>query len=393
MKGIILFLLMSMVFTMACAQGDFIPGYVIDVKGDTIKGFIDDKDWVTNPSVINFKISAEDVDSRKLTVNDIAVFKTKNSYYKSKVVSFEKGLIHNGQPELEHATVFLEVLVEGDISLYFLTESNDKVHFFIEKAGTIEELVKRKMMTITNGSKYFTTLDLYKGQLSLALKDCNTIDSKINSLSYSPAKMRALFQYYYNCKTTTPSYIKSPKQKGKIEFGVMLGGAVNKLTFKSNSSTFDRVENAHLVAPSFPIGVNLEFTLAKLNQKWAVNVESFYTAMNFKDGDVEFDLAYIKVNAMVRRYFVTGSFKPFVNVGLSHYFALKSEGIIYSGNPEYNELNKTGLGLTGGLGVRKNKLSFEVRYEYADGVTSMSTLKSYFNSVYILATYRLISKK
>jgi hypothetical protein len=37
------------------AQTNYKPGYVVTLKGDTLRGFIDYKEWIKNPKYISFK--------------------------------------------------------------------------------------------------------------------------------------------------------------------------------------------------------------------------------------------------------------------------------------------------------------------------------------------------
>src|SRR5579872_618234 len=55
------------------AQSNYKPGYVVNLKGDTLRGFIDYQEWDANPEVITFR-KASDGQSTKYGVNDISSF-------------------------------------------------------------------------------------------------------------------------------------------------------------------------------------------------------------------------------------------------------------------------------------------------------------------------------
>ncbi|NJK97917.1 MAG: hypothetical protein HC905_26095 [Bacteroidales bacterium] len=54
-KFIVLFIGLIL-FNLAYSQENYIPGYVIE-NGDTLKGFIDYRNWEKNPNQIAFKTS------------------------------------------------------------------------------------------------------------------------------------------------------------------------------------------------------------------------------------------------------------------------------------------------------------------------------------------------
>src|SRR3978361_563738 len=55
------------------AQSNYKPGYVITLKGDTIRGVIDYREWSSNPVSIDFKTSVTDK-ARKYDGKEIRYF-------------------------------------------------------------------------------------------------------------------------------------------------------------------------------------------------------------------------------------------------------------------------------------------------------------------------------
>jgi len=60
--------------TLSYAQSNYKAGYVVDLKGDTLKGFIDYREWQSNPNSINFKTSIADAKPHQYTPADITFF-------------------------------------------------------------------------------------------------------------------------------------------------------------------------------------------------------------------------------------------------------------------------------------------------------------------------------
>lgn len=56
------------------AQGNYKPGFIVTAGGDTVKGYIQLRNWSNNPTSINFKQTLKDVTPQSMTVNDIKYF-------------------------------------------------------------------------------------------------------------------------------------------------------------------------------------------------------------------------------------------------------------------------------------------------------------------------------
>ena len=72
----------------AHAQSNFLSGYVINLKGDTVFGKIDYQNWDRNPSQINFHPDNSSENSTYFP-NDIMEFKVMDEKYVSATVQVE----------------------------------------------------------------------------------------------------------------------------------------------------------------------------------------------------------------------------------------------------------------------------------------------------------------
>jgi hypothetical protein len=151
------------------AQKNFQPGSVVTLKGDTIKGFIDYREWNFTPSRIVF--SPSDKSSEKeYTVNDISFFEItgKESYRRSvvKISLHPVKLSDIGARDTtwKMDTVFLKVEYSGTVSL-FSYEDMIKERFYIldEYKEQPEELVKREY--VKDGSTSLVVENIYRDQL------------------------------------------------------------------------------------------------------------------------------------------------------------------------------------------------------------------------------------
>lgn len=106
------------VCTAGISQKNFKPGFIVNNNNDTIKGFIDYREWYKNPVSILFAQSKES-SSQKLKLNDLRSFNIiGQEVYRRHVVniSMDKDIIGNmGEKDTSSRmdTVFLKVLHEG----------------------------------------------------------------------------------------------------------------------------------------------------------------------------------------------------------------------------------------------------------------------------------------
>ena len=189
------------------AQSNYKPGYAVTVKGDTLRGFIDLREWQTDPQNINFKTSANANETRILGPSAITFFDV------SGLVSYERYIgklnvdrtsissMTNGRDTTTVTdTLFLKILQKGSkVTLY---EYNDKIknHFFVadNADGTPTELIYRiyndgdKTVSETGYMRQLYTLavkydvgDALKIQIERAdykLLDLEKITAKINNI-------------------------------------------------------------------------------------------------------------------------------------------------------------------------------------------------------------------
>ena len=172
------------------SQKNLKPGYVVDIHNDTIKGSIDYRNWDKTPKAIVFK-DLSDQKATSYTPNTIQSFSVAGERYVSGVVTTDKsGYSESNLTETEILqyktdTVFLQVLVVGSKSLYYLKDENSKTFFFIWQNGIFEPLEVIKYLQKGDGAYYIQTKEKFKGQLNYYLQDCPSIQERILNVSYT----------------------------------------------------------------------------------------------------------------------------------------------------------------------------------------------------------------
>jgi hypothetical protein len=120
------------------AQSNYKPGYVVTLKGDTLKGFINIKEWNVNPRKISFKTAADNNNIKEFGVGDIKFFAATN------LEAYQRftGLLNNDPTNISSIptardtstitdTVFLKIIQKGDNIALFEYSDNKKDHFFV----------------------------------------------------------------------------------------------------------------------------------------------------------------------------------------------------------------------------------------------------------------------
>lgn len=149
-------LLITILFcsTLSLAQITFEKGYYISNSGDRTACFIKNIDWRNNPKEFEYKIKAEDSQSKKETIASIQEFGIDNvSKYKRFKVNIERSgselnyLSKSKNPIWKEETLFLKLLTEGDANLYGFSEENLNRYFYETKSTPLEQLVYFKYLS------------------------------------------------------------------------------------------------------------------------------------------------------------------------------------------------------------------------------------------------------
>jgi len=236
------------------AQSNFKPGYVITLKGDTLRGFIDYKEWDKNPVKISFKNNSGD--------NRTEIFTTENArqFVVSGAECFKRFTVHVSQDQVELASVkqgadtsfitakvFLRLLSAGkNISLFSYTDKIKTRYYILDGVEERpQELVYRVYYSAGN-STMLQTENRFRSQLEYLSSKHNvknsTLESKILYSEYQEAdlvKIVELINGGPNKQVTPASHFGARWYAG-------LGAANNNLSFTgvinyaNNSNTFPK---------------------------------------------------------------------------------------------------------------------------------------------------------
>ena len=417
-KLFILVLILLLVNTTYC-QKNFLPGYVINLKGDSVKGFINYRNWDTNPKKIDFKKSA-DGKIAYITPAGIKEFGVADESYKSGIVEVDESyndlisLTYSEEFKYRVDTAFLQTLVQGVKSLYRYKDLKGKEQFFIGQTTGFELLQYKEYYKNVNGVKNIATNNRFIGQLCYYLRDCPEIAKLTAHTKYTGSSLTYLFQEYNNCANKEASFVLK-KKKASNDFGILAGLSVTKITFKGKNND-DLVDAEYSLSKNFSFGLFLDWILkSRLQNRWSIYNE--FLLATFKTGDqyskdsqvesgytkndISLEYSYLKVNNMLRyRYFTGTNISVFIDAGVSNGFVVKSTNhkeitkVLTSPPTTLVEKGdalddtKYEMGITAGVGSSFQKISFEIRYESSTGISSYVDLKSPVKRIYFLFGYR-----
>jgi hypothetical protein len=287
------------------AQSNYKPGYVVTLKGDTVRGFIDYRNWDSNPSAISFKSTPDDRSKQKFTVSNIKLFCVSGFVtYKRSVCSVSLDETNTAHPNngrdtsYKIDTVFLKVLQQGKHLALYAYADQIKTRFYIGEYPDYSptELVYRLYYdsgAVTDRRGKSVDENTYLKQLfALATKynaldddlnrdfqganylstDLLTIVSKINGVSKSELKMKYSEHGKFNFFISAALNISSTTSGDGSAYTA--GGGVPYTSYQPAASFgVNFLPNANTGKVEFRLGVL--FAQANFNTKYQLKVSPY----------------------------------------------------------------------------------------------------------------------
>ena len=223
------------------AQSNYKPGYIVTLKGYTVRGFVNYKEWNANPNSIDFKTTIADKEKR-FTPAEIRFFSIngQESYRQYagpiSIDYTDVGHISNSRDtSFRTETVFLKVLQKGNKLALYSFADDIKLRFFIaESPGyTPIELGYRLYYNYeaaaANGQKDATVNEnTYMRQLFAMANKYQVLDDDFQrQIEHSGYNKDDLLQIVSKINHISKSdYDKSNTVKGP-KFNFFIGAAVN----------------------------------------------------------------------------------------------------------------------------------------------------------------------
>jgi hypothetical protein len=314
------------------SQKNLRSGYIVLNSNDTIKGFIDYKEWNRNPSRIAFTTSkAEKLKSYSKT--DISYFEiTNQESYRKYLISatLDPSRINDISEKSEATTtdeVFLKLLYEGQTVKLFSYEDEIKLRFYILVKGNPNPVELKNSMYITSGK--FVSDKEYRMQLigiaSTLLPGNTELLNSINRAAYSEKDILAIC-YKLDGISEADQIPKSHENQVRL----FAGFGINKETSSfSGDVRYVGIKGSN-TSPLFSFGIDI---LAN------PQVRKFYLHNSFT-------YSSYKTSAKLH--------KEYYEATEDYVYELKQNNLVFNCQPVLNWYNRSGLQIFTGVGAIGN---------------------------------------
>jgi hypothetical protein len=394
------------------AQRNYVPGVIITLKNDSLKGFIDFRNWYQAPTEITFKESLANAAEQHFKPADINAFKVAEPEIeyvsrKLRIDITKQGLTNFNESypvTVQDTPVFLMRIVTGHYNLYEYMDVHSRVHYVYDAQDTPAtelEYIQRYVDRPSGGGIF--TDEKYKEQLAALFADNKALAIKAGKVAYREANLTKLFLAYNNYKEpgtgTQKTVAVQKKSRLPVTFGIMGGIAFNSYPFRGSVG----IGKAEYESSKGPIGgIWTEIPLGRSGHNFSFVAELIYKSseangvLPLSDGSMEFKFAfnYLQLNTMFRyTYPAKALVKPYANVGIGNGFVIKtkdnrSRRSGYEWEEAIDGPRKHEQTLIGGIGMKIGKVNAEARYTTGNGFSPYAGTKSAVNSFQILAGYR-----
>lgn len=287
MKQTILITLFCILVTAGSdAQFNFHSGYIIDANYDTIHGQINDGGEIRNSRYCLFK-AGENEKAKKYYPDEIRAYRISG---KKSFIS--KPLFNDG----EMIDVFYEVLLEGDISLYYQQKNRAPSFYITDRMGNMKTLridkVKIDDRSVTGydyGRYNFIQVEAYKDTLLSVFRDNAAIASQVMNVEYNAKSLLNITRAYLRQECGDAPCIRFEKDLDvyKNRYGIFSGTHLTRLTFRSYTDYDTEILYPSKIYSKFfatiPVGINVNFPLIKFSDNLSFQVEVLYDHLKYNE--------------------------------------------------------------------------------------------------------------
>lgn len=280
MKNALILFLLILASQFCTAQKIFYKGYIINNAGDTTQGFIEYKDWYTNPSSINFKRDSADPSAKTFTVNELKQFGIDGieiyekhlceiSMYATDLKSLTVGVSNN----TEKKEVFLKTYnLSMGLKLYVYTD-NLKERFFVSEAiDSIPVELIFKQYYQSKDDSYIVKDEQYKQQIiSLIYKYAGGNQLLLNKVRHLTYNLQPIYNLFADVTNTQHLKVNKKVKLSKIKVDFLVAGGINIYQYKGYGTS---VKGTGL---SPVIGIGMDIIPNKFREDYFFRIDFTYS--------------------------------------------------------------------------------------------------------------------
>ncbi|PWV53365.1 outer membrane beta-barrel protein [Chitinophaga sp. S165] len=407
MRVVPLFLCCMLMACTVIAQRNYVPGVIITLQNDSLKGFIDFRNWYQAPTEIVFKESLSDKTEQHFKPADIKGFKVAEPEveYVSRKVSIDitkqslTKLTEVFPTIVQDTPVFLMRMVTGRYNLYEYIDVHSREHYIYDAQDVpaTELVYTERYIDRPSGGGIFKD-EKYKYQLADLFADNKALAAKAAKVAYREANLTKLFLDYNNYKGQGAQNTVTVQKKNRqpVAYGIMGGLAFNSYPFSGPAF----LGQADYENSKEPIGgIWVDIPIGRSGRNFSFVAELLYKKVDAKGKGIaspasKYHLAfgYLQLNMMVRYTYPTkGLVKPYINAGMGNGLLIKTIANSMGSETNPRELvdgpRKYEQTAMAGIGVKVRKINVETRYTTGNGFSPYSGSKTPVRSLQVLAGY------
>ena len=317
------------------SQKNYVDGFIIlKDQTDTLKGKIDDQNWVVNPTTINFKNAGSIEESYDIShLKAFGIFE-KESYLVEKsdldVTPFEYNALLDDRNLIVKKDTLLAflVLLKADYNLLYLKDAQNKEHFFYTENKKITELINHKFLQKRDGKMYEFHNKLYQKQLELLFNQCDKKIS-VNNINYDIQTLTDKFIEFSECiGCTYTCYVKKKTDKAIFTIGVM-AGVSSERNFFSHFEAGVLYFETKTKPPGMLIGLSASLSSKRKLNRDSYVLEAYINRESVENAQNNYSRGIYYVNFVPRlrhQLLSKNRTKPFASIGLNAKYLISYPG-------------------------------------------------------------------
>lgn len=257
MKLFYTFLLLSFP-SILFAQTNYQKGYVLKTTGDTVKGYINYREWLQSPMSIDFKINKEDKQVMHFTPQNIKAFEItgmENYVSYTGLISMDKTLLPDLPASLDTTrkqnSIFLKEIATGSHITLFYQNDKIKARFFIAEKG--DNPVELKYYQYYTNSTETLEMTIYRGQLSSYINKFNINNPELLKQTARARYVQTDLEDLVNTINDKKDVVKAKKSSNRF----FVGAGVNNTQTRFHSVNFPTNYNSAVITPKIDFGVDV----------------------------------------------------------------------------------------------------------------------------------------
>lgn len=321
-------------------QDNFKKGYVITLDNDTLFGKINDAGGYKNSRLCTFK-SKKDRKVKEFLPGQIKGYKMlKDKYYVSKQAEVKDG----------NKYTFMEVLIEGPVSLYHDRKSTERAFYIQKKDGDLIPLQNKEVqlrykpeenIAVLYSPTYILHNRIYRDTLRYVFRDSEVIRNWVENVEYNPRSLKNITKDYIADRKFGDGSITYERdlKMYRPRVGVYGGVQLTDIEFlPSGWGKYSQEEPNSIIAKRFntyPVGIFVNFPFPMLNDKLSFQLELMGNWMNYdevfdrsqslREDTVAVSTSSFGIPLMIKYELFRGFITPSLGIGKSFNFVYDSE--------------------------------------------------------------------